>query len=127
MNQIKVALVGIGNCASSLVQGVHYYADGRNGTRGLIHEEIGGYGPGDVEVVLAIDTDARKVGRDLSEAIFAPPNCTAVFQSDIPVAGVEVTIGPSAFFCKHPPKQFSDDVAAQLTDEFIAGDALAAE
>ena len=93
MKKIKVALVGIGNCASSLVQGVHYYADGRNGARGLIHEEIGGYGPADLEFVLAIDTDARKVGRDLSEAIFAPPNCTVAFQSDIPATDVEVMMG----------------------------------
>jgi myo-inositol-1-phosphate synthase len=93
MRKIRVALVGIGNCASSLVQGVHYYSDASRGSHGLIHADVGGYGPGDLEFVLAIDTDARKVGLDLADAIFAPPNCTAVFQRDIPKSGVEVRMG----------------------------------
>ena len=93
MKKIKTAVVGVGNCASSLVQGVHYYsAPGRDG-HGLMRDRIGGYGPSDLEFVLAIDTDARKVGRDLSEAIFAPPNCTTVFQNDIPASGVTVQMG----------------------------------
>jgi myo-inositol-1-phosphate synthase len=90
--KIKVALVGVGNCASSLVQGVHYYADPER-THGLMHAEIGGYRPSDIEFVLAVDTDSRKVGLDLSRAIFAEPNCTAVFQKDIPDSGVTVTMG----------------------------------
>ena len=93
MRRIKVALVGIGNCASSLVQGVHYYSEPERGANGLIHVDIGGYRPADVEFVLAIDTDARKVGLDLAEAVFAPPNCTAVFQPDLPATGVKVTMG----------------------------------
>ena len=93
MRKIRVALVGIGNCASSLVQGVHYYSDASRGSHGLIHADVGGYGPGDLEFVLAIDTDARKVGLDLADAIFAPPNCTAVFQRDIPKSGVKVRMG----------------------------------
>lgn len=93
MRKIKVALVGVGNCASSLVQGVHHYANGGRSGDGLIHSEIGGYGPSDLEFVLAVDTDARKVGRDLAEAIFAPPNCTAVFHRDIAPTGVAVTMG----------------------------------
>jgi myo-inositol-1-phosphate synthase len=93
MKKIRVALVGIGNCASSLVQGIHHYAKpGRDGS-GLIHALVGGYGPADVEFVLAIDVDARKVGLDLAEAVFAPPNCTTVFASDIPPTGVEVRMG----------------------------------
>ena len=93
MTKIKVAIVGVGNCASSLVQGVFHY--GRPGRRadGLIHAEIGGYGPSDIDFVLAVDTDARKVGRDLSEAIFAPPNCTKVFNRDVPNTGVTVMMG----------------------------------
>ena len=86
-------MVGVGNCASSLVQGICHYADTANGTGGLIHEFIGSYGPGDIEFVAAFDTDARKVGLDLSEAIFAAPNCTAVFQRDIPLTGVTVGMG----------------------------------
>ena len=93
MTRIRVALVGVGNCASSLVQGVHHYADRGQRQHGLIHPEIGGYGPGDLEFVLAFDTDARKVGLDLAEAVFAPPNCTTVFARDIPPTGVKVTMG----------------------------------
>jgi myo-inositol-1-phosphate synthase len=93
MNKVKVALVGVGNCASSLVQGVHHYADAGNRSNGLMRAEIGGYGPSDLEFVLAIDTDARKVGRDLAEAIFAPPNCTKVFHRDVPPTGVTVIMG----------------------------------
>ena len=70
MSRIKVALVGVGNCASSLVQGRYFYAGGRS-PAGLMHERIGGYRLSDIEFVLAIDTDARKVGIDLAEAIFA--------------------------------------------------------
>ena len=94
MAKIKVALVGVGNCASSLVQGVHHYAaPGCEPQHGLIHERIGGYGAGDVEFVLAFDTDARKVGRDLAEAVFAAPNCTAIFAGDLPRTGVAVRMG----------------------------------
>src|SRR5262245_25888562 len=92
MNKIKVALVGIGNCASSLVQGRYYYA-GRKAPAGIMHERLGGYAISDIEFVLAIDTDARKVGKDLGEAIFAKPNCTTVFQAQIPATGVAVRMG----------------------------------
>ncbi|HEB76397.1 MAG TPA: inositol-3-phosphate synthase [Nitrospirae bacterium] len=94
MNKIRIALIGVGNCASSLMQGIYYY---RNRTEkdvtGLMHWDIGGYKPGDIEIVAAIDIDKRKVGRDVSEAIFAPPNCTTVFQKDIPETGVKVVMG----------------------------------
>jgi myo-inositol-1-phosphate synthase len=93
MSKIRVALVGIGNCASSLVQGVHHYSDPALRGRGLIHDRIGDYGPSDVAFVLAIDTDARKVGLDLADAIFASPNCTARFQAEIPASGVTVMMG----------------------------------
>jgi myo-inositol-1-phosphate synthase len=92
--RIRIAIVGMGNCASSLVQGVAYYA-GREPREaiGLMHFELGGFAPGDIEVVAAFDVDARKVGRDVSEAIFAPPNCTKVFYADVPKAGVPVRMG----------------------------------
>jgi len=93
MNKIKVGLLGIGNCASSLVQGVSYYANPENTANGLMHEEIGGYGTTDMEFVLAIDTDARKVGKDVATAIFAQPNCTTVFQADVPATGTIVQMG----------------------------------
>lgn len=93
MTKVKVAIVGVGNCASSLVQGVSYYADKNRLASGLINQVIGGYGPSDIEFVLAIDTDARKVGKPLAEAIFAQPNCTTVFQSEIHDAGPTVIMG----------------------------------
>ncbi len=93
--KIKIAIVGVGNCASSLIQGIHYYRDrSPEEAIGLMHWEIGGYRPGDIEVVCAFDIDRRKVGRDVHEAIFAPPNCTTVFCPDIPPAGVQVRMGP---------------------------------
>ncbi len=94
MSTIKIAIVGVGNCASSLVQGIHYYDEARLGAAiGLMHRSIGGYVPSDIEVVTAFDIDRRKVGRDVSEAIFAPPNCTARFCPEVPALGVEVRMG----------------------------------
>lgn len=94
MERIKIAVVGIGNCASSLIQGIHYYRDmGPEEAAGLMHWEIGGYKPSDIEVVVAFDIDRRKVGVDLAEAIFAEPNCTEVFCGDIPATGVKVMMG----------------------------------
>jgi myo-inositol-1-phosphate synthase len=93
MAEIRVALVGVGNCASSLVQGVTYYRDPDKASIGLMHRDIGGYEPADVKFVAAFDIDARKVGLDLSEAIFAQPNCTAVFQAQSPPTGVTVAMG----------------------------------
>ncbi len=85
MEKIKIAIVGIGNCTSSLLQGIYYYKDKKaEDAIGLMHWEIGGYKPSDIEVVAAIDIDQRKVGQDLSKGIFAHPNCTTVFQEEIP-------------------------------------------
>ncbi|MET0250978.1 MAG: inositol-3-phosphate synthase [Novosphingobium sp.] len=92
MAAIKTAIIGVGNCASSLVQGVAYYRES-NAAQGLIHDRIGGYGAGDVEFVLAVDVDARKVGKDLSDAVFAAPNCTAVFQPELARSGTRVMMG----------------------------------
>lgn len=94
MNRIKIAVIGVGNCVSSLVQGIHFYRnqDGRDAI-GLMHWEIGGYKPSDIDVVAAFDIDKRKVGYDVSEAIFALPNCTKVFCKDVPAEGVKVRMG----------------------------------
>jgi hypothetical protein len=83
---IRIAVVGVGNCASSLIQGIHYYTPERcrQAVSGLMHTQIGDYLPCDIEVVAAFDIDARKVGTDVNRAIFAKPNCTKVFQVDIP-------------------------------------------
>lgn len=94
MSKIKIAVIGVGNCASSLIQGLYYYKDkSENDAIGLLHWEIGGYKPSDIEVVAAFDIDARKVGKEVNEAIFEKPNCTAVFCKDLPASGVKVTMG----------------------------------
>ncbi len=94
--RIRVGVVGVGNCASALVQGLEFYRDARPGEEvpGLMHVDLGGYHVGDVEIVAAFDVDAKKVGRDLSEAIFAEPNNTVQF-ADVPPNGVEVLRGPT--------------------------------
>jgi len=92
MSRARVAIVGVGNCASSLVQGAAYYR--RTGeTRGLIHAAIGPYRASDVEFVLGIDVDRRKVGLPLTEAIFAAPNNTQVFECDLPPTAARVMMG----------------------------------
>jgi myo-inositol-1-phosphate synthase len=92
--RIRIAIAGVGNCASALVQGIHFYREQRDADPiGLMHREIAGFGAGDVEVVAAFDIDARKVGRDLTEAVFAPPNCTKRFQPELPASGVCVRMG----------------------------------
>ena len=94
MEKIKIAIIGIGNCASSLIQGIYYYQDkNRDDAIGLMHWDIGGYKPSDIEVVAAVDIDQRKVGMDLSKAIFAKPNCTTLFYPDVPEMGVKVAMG----------------------------------
>lgn len=94
MGKIKIAIVGVGNCASSLIQGIEYYKTKDNiDAVGLMHWDIGGYKPFDIDVVAAFDIDHRKVGKDVSEAIFALPNCTTVFCKDMPEMGVKVRMG----------------------------------
>ena len=94
MQKIKIAIAGLGNCASSLIQGIHYYGNKNpQNTIGLMHWEIGGYRPGDIEVVAAFDIDKRKVGKDVNEAVFSVPNCTKVFCADLPVSHVPVKMG----------------------------------
>ncbi|MDP4503912.1 inositol-3-phosphate synthase [Nonomuraea sp. NBC_00507] len=94
MGSVRVAIVGVGNCASSLVQGVHYYRDADPDVRvpGLMHVKFGDYHVGDVEFVAAFDVDAKKVGRDLSEAIVASENNTIKI-TDVPPLGVTVQRG----------------------------------
>jgi myo-inositol-1-phosphate synthase len=94
MGSVRVAIVGVGNCAASLVQGVEFYRDADPGTRvpGLMHVQFGDYHVGDVEFVAAFDVDAKKVGRDLSEAIGASENNTIKF-ADVPPTGVIVQRG----------------------------------
>ena len=130
MNKIRIAIVGLGNCASSLVQGIEYYRDkSPEDAVGLMHWEIGGYRPCDVEVVAAFDIDERKVGKDVNEAIFEAPNCTTVFCGNLPKAKVLVQMGrvldgvaehmqqhpeESTFLPSDAPEASRDEVVAAL-------------
>ena len=94
MGKIKVAIIGVGNCASSLVQGIHKYVEvpDDDPIPGVMHNRIGDYRIEDIEVVAAFDIDRNKVGKDLSEAIFTEPNNTIKF-ADVPHLGVPVERG----------------------------------
>jgi myo-inositol-1-phosphate synthase len=97
VSKIRIAIAGVGNCASSLIQGIgHYKALDKNSpdrSLGLMHHSLGGYLPGDIEPVAAFDVDVRKVGRSLKDAIFAKPNCTKIFYPDLPDYPVKVHMG----------------------------------
>ena len=94
MSKVRVAIIGVGNCASALVQGVHYYRDAADDALvpGLMHVNLGGYHVRDIEFSAAFDVDARKVGQDLSAAIVAAPNNTIRF-AEVPPLGVPVHRG----------------------------------
>ena len=96
MGSVRVAIVGVGNCATSLIQGVEYYqdADPAGGVPGLMHVQFGPYHVSDVEFVAAFDVDAKKVGFDLSEAINSSENNTIKI-TDVPPTGVTVQRGPT--------------------------------
>ncbi len=110
MGKIRLGIIGIGNCCSSLIQGLQYYKDidgNSPPTPGLMHNIIGGYKLSDIEVVAAFDIDKRKVGKDVGEAIFSLPNCTTKF-SEVPKLGVRVKKGPVL-----------DGVAETTKDKFL--------
>jgi len=94
MGTINVAIIGVGNCASSLVQGVHYYKNAREDefVPGLMHVNLGGYHISDINFVAAFDIDKNKVGKDLAKAIYTPPNNTFKF-CDVPKTGIRVERG----------------------------------
>ncbi len=116
--RIRLAIAGIGNCASSLVQGLEYYK-GRNERElaGLMHARIGDWGPSDIEIVAAFDIDRRKVGKPVEKAIFSKPNCTRVFQNAIPVSDVTVQMGPVLDGLAPHMADYSDDEAFRPTDD----------
>jgi myo-inositol-1-phosphate synthase len=118
MAKIKIGIVGIGNCASSLIQGINYYkGTSSDEAIGLMHWEIDGYAPTDIEVVAAFDIDKRKVGKDVTEAIFALPNCTAVFCKDIPSTGTEVKMGKVLDGFAEHMKNYDPKYTFVLSDE----------
>ncbi|MEJ2120856.1 MAG: inositol-3-phosphate synthase [Alphaproteobacteria bacterium] len=118
MARIKVAIAGVGNCASALVQGLEYYRD-RTGSaaEGIITPQIGPYSCGDIEVVAAFDIDSRKVGYQLEEAIFAAPNCARVFQHALPVSKVIVQMGPILDGVAEHMAEYDDDQAFRPSDD----------
>jgi myo-inositol-1-phosphate synthase len=114
VGNIRLALAGVGNCASALVQGIEYYQQFQEQQAdwplGLMHRRIGAYGPGDMKVVAAFDIDARKVGRPVSEAIFALPNCCLKILDQVSPSPVTVRMGPvldgvSPHMADYPPEQ----------------------
>ncbi|MBI3522529.1 MAG: inositol-3-phosphate synthase [Chloroflexi bacterium] len=125
--RIRVAIIGVGNCASSLVQGVHYYrnAKAKDKIPGLMHVELGGYHIGDVDFVAAFDVDRNKVGKDLSDAIYSAPNNTYRF-ADVPRSGVKVSrgmthdgIGKYLSTVVHKAPGATDDIVATLRDRKV--------
>lgn len=118
MRKIRVAIAGVGNCASSLVQGLEYYR-GRNSEAytGLMHPVIGSWEISDIEIVTAFDIDRRKVGKPLEEAIVARPNCTKVFQSTLPVLGVTVQMGPILDGIAPHMAEYADDEAFRAAED----------
>jgi myo-inositol-1-phosphate synthase len=122
MKPIRVAIAGVGNCASALVQGIEYYRDagrlsGENGVPGLMHRDVGGYLPGDIEVVAAFDIDRRKVGLPLGEAIFSPPNCTLRFVESVSAKGPVVRMGPMLDGVARHMRDFPEDRTFLPSDE----------
>ena len=118
MEKIRIAIAGVGNCASSLIQGIEYYQEvHQKEPIGLMHPLIGDYRPSDIQVVAAFDIDRRKVGKDVSEAIFEKPNCTQVFCSDIPTTEVKVQMGQILDGYSEHMRGYSEDRTFQLSKE----------
>ena len=97
MSEIRIAIAGIGNCASSLIQGINYYseleANHADNKLGLMHYELGKYKPDNIRIVAAFDIDERKVGKPIHRAVFAKPNCTKTFNGGLPDYPVIVEMG----------------------------------
>lgn len=144
--KVRVAIIGVGNCASLLVQGVYYYRNAVDTDRipGLMHVNLGGYHISDIEFTAAFDVVDTKVGKDLAEAIYAYPNNTYKF-ADVPRMDLPVyrgmthdglgkylsqilkkapgpIIAPASYFMKTPPKLFKDEVCREKTEAFILGE-----
>lgn len=117
MSKIRIAIAGVGNCASSLLQGLEYYRNHPDhDVAGLMHPRIGRWGVGDVEIVAAFDVDSRKVGQPVEQAIFAKPNCAKVFQPLQPVSNVIVEMGPVLDGVAQHMAEHPDDQAFRVAD-----------
>jgi myo-inositol-1-phosphate synthase len=113
MGNIRVAIAGLGNCASALIQGTHYYRNTKaeDEVPGLMHVDFGGYFPKDLKFVAAFEANRKKIGLDIADAIWAEPNCCAKFAPDVPKIGVKVLPGP-----------ISDGVAPHMRESFFVYD-----
>jgi myo-inositol-1-phosphate synthase len=121
MSRIRVAIAGVGNCANSLVQGIQYYRDNSDPEiSGLMHPSIGGFKPGDIDIVAAFDVDRRKVGRPLEEAIFAKPNCAMTIEKNLQPSGVTVQMGPVLDGIAPHMADYPDDEAIRAADAMPA-------
>lgn len=115
---IKIAIVGLGNCASSIIQGIQYYKNkSEKDAIGLMHYNIGGYIPSDIDIVAAFDIDKRKVGKDISDAIFQPPNCTTIFCNNIPKTNIKVRMGKILDGFSPHMTNYEDEYTFVLSDE----------
>jgi len=118
MTPIKIGIIGVGNCASSLLQGIIYYrGKNRNNAIGILSWSINGYTPADIEVVSAFDIDQRKVGKDVHEAIFQRPNCTKKFVDRMPKADVRVSMGKILDGFSEHMKNYESDYTFLLCDK----------
>ncbi len=116
--KVRVAIVGVGNCASALVQGIYYYRNRKEEkVPGLMHWRIGSYTPGDIQVVAAFDIDTRKVGKDVSQAIFSPPNCTTVFHPSVPFMDAPVYMGKVLDGVSDHMKEYADEETFVVADK----------
>ncbi len=113
MGDIRVAIAGLGNCASALIQGVHYYRNSKADEEvpGLMHVDFGGYFPKDLKFVAAFEANRKKIGLDIADAIWVEPNVCWKFAPDVPKTGVKVLPGP-----------ISDGVAPHMRESFFAYD-----
>ena len=118
LSAIKIGIIGVGNCASALLQGITYYrGKNSNDAIGILNWSINGYTPGDIEVVSAFDIDQRKVGKDVHDAIFERPNCTRKFVDPMPRAGVTVTMGKILDGFAEHMKHYEPDYTFLLCDQ----------
>ncbi|GAB6077668.1 inositol-3-phosphate synthase [Hydrogenobaculum acidophilum] len=115
---IRLAIIGVGNCASALIQGIFYYKKSDlKDVSGLMYEDIGGYKPYDIQVVAAWDIDKRKVGKDVSEAIYAKPNCTAIFEPNVPNLNCKVRMGQVLDGLAEHMSNYPEDLTFVKADE----------
>ena len=118
MTEIKIGIIGVGNCASSLVQGIHYYQDKRSDEAiDLMHWDVDDYKPFNVEVVAAFGIDARKMNKEVTTTIFSPPNYTTVFCSVISETNTRVQMGPVLDGYSDHMSNYADPETFVLSDE----------